>query len=73
MPSEASCHHRSLVVGSHCRVEQCSRGHIHVTLGDVTLRLRPKEFIAAATALHLAAGRLDPPDPESPSATRLLC
>lgn len=73
MHPNRSCDHTALVVGQHCRVEQCSHGHVHVTLGDLTLRLRPGDFIATAAALEVAARRLDTSQLESSSTTRLLC
>ena len=72
MSSKSSCQHRNLVVGENCRVEQCSRGTVHVVFGDLTLRFRPTEFLQVSTALRVAADRLEGP-PTEMVATRLLC
>ncbi len=68
---EQGCCHFTVVVGPNCRVEQCEHGTVHVSLGDMTLRLRPESFQALATALGVAAGRIETTEPAS--ATRLLC
>jgi len=54
-------------------VEQCSRGTIHVRLGEITLHLRPQEFVSIAAALRMASNRVDSPELEPATATRLLC
>ena len=73
MQSRRSCRHRKLVVGETCQVEECSHGTIHVALGNVTLRLSPERFLAAVTALRVAADRLERDGTAAaPVATRLL-
>lgn len=71
--SPRPCDHRRLVTSELCHVEQCSRGTIHLRLGDLTLHLRPQDFVAIATALRTATNRLDASEVESLLATRLLC
>jgi len=71
--AHAKCHHTTLVVGETCRVEQCSKGTIHLVLGDLTLRVSPSAFMATATALGVAARRLDSAGSHAGTATRLLC
>lgn len=70
---DSSCQHQTLVVGETCRVERCSHGRIHLVLGDMTLRVSESAFMATATALGVAARRLDAVAAEAPVATRLLC
>lgn len=67
------CDHRRLVTSELCQVEQCSRGTVHVRLGELTLHLRPQDFVALATALRTATNRLDASAVEPLLATRLLC
>ncbi len=67
------CDHRRLVTSELCHVEQCSLGTVHVRLGDLTLHLRPRDFVAIATALRTATNRLDASEVEPVLATRLLC
>jgi hypothetical protein len=71
--SPRPCHHRRLVSSELCHIEQCSRGTIHVRLGELTLHLRVQDFVAIATALRTATNRLDPSEVEPLLATRLLC
>ena len=71
--SEASCTHTTLVVGETCRVERCSQGTIHLVLGNLTLRVSASSFLATATALGVAARRLEAVDGTDAGATRLLC
>jgi hypothetical protein len=71
MRSPHDCDQRRLVIGENCRVEQCSHGTLHVTLGDVTLRMKAPNFLAITTALQVAANRMEPH--EAAPATRLLC
>lgn len=68
-----SCTHRRLVTSELCHVEQCSHGTIHVRLGELTLHLRPQDFVAIAAALRAATNRLDASEVEPVLATRLLC
>lgn len=67
-----SCLHRRLVTSELCHVEQCSRGTIHVRLGELTLHLRPGDFVAIATALAKASHGVDSPELEATTTTRLL-
>lgn len=69
----SNCQHTTLVVGETCRVEQCSRGTIHLVLGDLTLRVSESSFLTTATALGVAARRLEAKGGHGSAATRLLC
>lgn len=71
--TKSACQHQTLVVGETCRVERCSRGTIHLVLGDLTLRVSESAFVATATALGVAARRLDSVSQGTPATTRLLC
>lgn len=62
---------RKLVIGENCRVEQCGHGVVHVTLGDVTLRMKSSNFVAIATAFQVASNRIE--SFETAPVTRLLC
>lgn len=73
MPAPSSCLHRRLVTSELCHVEQCSRGTIHVRLGEITLHLRPQDFVSIAAALRMASNRVESPELEPATATRLLC
>lgn len=68
-----SCRHRRLVTSELCHVEQSSEGTVHVRLGELTLHLRPQDFVAISTALRTATNRLDAADLDPVVATRLLC
>lgn len=73
MISKQGCHHRRLVLAENIEVQQCSRGRVHLTIGNMTLRLRPSDFIATATALKVAADRMEVDGAEAATVTRLLC
>jgi hypothetical protein len=64
---------KRLVAEGGCRVEQCSHGNIHVSIGNVTLRMKPAEFKAAAAALDIAAGKLEDSLDDSIPDDTLLC
>lgn len=63
-----SCHHHNLISTRVCRVEQCDHGTIHVTIGDLTLRMRETDLREIARALGSAVERIEPP-----AASRLMC
>jgi hypothetical protein len=65
--------HTTLVVGETCRVDQCSSGAIHLTLGNLTIRISPADLLATATALKHAAARLENSMTGGEASTRLLC
>ena len=70
---ERKCRHRKLVVGEGCQVEECSRGTVHVVIGNMTLRMRPEAFLSVATALGMAANRLEGDGAIPGTVTRMLC
>ena len=70
--SNSSCQHTTLVIGETCCVEQCSDGTIRLLLGDLTLRVSASAFLATATALNVAARRMEPAGLEPSTVTRLL-
>ncbi|MBL8951887.1 MAG: hypothetical protein JNK82_13980 [Myxococcaceae bacterium] len=49
--------------GPGCRVERCSCGTLHVTLGAVTLRMEPEVLQAMMPALNHAVTQLPPGEP----------
>ena len=60
------CAHRRLVCGSHFQVEQCAHGTVHLTVGDVTLRMSPSMFQALAATLQEATLQVEGWDAERP-------
>lgn len=60
------CGHRRLVAEGGCRVDQCGHGTVHLTIGDVTLRLSAAAFQSLAATLGQAAARVEESDPERP-------
>ncbi len=62
-----------LVSEKNCRVEKCSHGNVHVSIGNLTLRMKPAEFKKAAKALWVAAQKLDDEIEEGAPANTLLC
>lgn len=48
---DRGCHRRLLAHGESCRVEQCSCGTLHVSVGALTLRLEPA--VVADTSITL--------------------
>ena len=71
--SASNCHHRRLAESELGRVEQCAHGAVHVQLGDVTLRLRSRDFQSIAKLISVAAHRARTPDlGETMTRTRLL-
>lgn len=69
------CHRRLLASGHACRVERCSCGTLHVSLGTLTLRLDPAIVADAAATLERALSEIDasrvddgaPPPPHDPA------
>lgn len=71
--SATNCHHRRLAESELGRIEQCSHGSVHVQLGDVTLRLRSRDFQSVAKLMSVAAHRARTPDlGDAMTRTRLL-
>lgn len=60
MQHPETCRHHRLVSSRLCRVERCEHGTVHVTLGDLTLRMRADDLRELADALGVAAARVDP-------------
>jgi hypothetical protein len=52
------CRFTTLACGRGCRVDRCAHGTIHVTLGDVTLRLSEQSFDSIAAVLVRARGEI---------------
>ena len=62
-----------LVSERNCRVERCSHGNLHVSIGSVTLRMKPADFKSAVDALVVAAAKLEHDLDEVVPADTLLC
>jgi hypothetical protein len=58
MQSSRACSRRVLATGETTLVEQCSCGHVHLTIGGVTLRLDPESLPPIADVLGDAARAL---------------
>lgn len=54
----SACSHVELVRDRSCRITHCDHGTIHLTLGAITVRLKPDQLNALATNLTTAAARL---------------
>ncbi len=61
---------RRLAAEGGCIVDQCSHGTVHVTIGDVTLRLTSAGFQSLASTLRFAVEQVAEPEPKRPD---LLC
>lgn len=61
-----------LVVAESCRIDQTGGGTVLLRLGELTLRLPPRDFLSVAAAVQLAASRVRGPAPGGVCATRLL-
>ena len=48
-----------------CRVERCSHGVIHLTIGGMTLRLEPRKFEVIARTVCAAQSRAGHGDPSA--------
>lgn len=68
--TQSNCAAQMLACGPSCRVERCQHGVVHLSLGNVTVRLSPHQLIEAAEALTKAACRLGAA-PQGPQG--LLC
>ena len=64
------CQHRMLAHGKRHQISQCSRGTVHVTVANTTLRFRQDEFMALAETAK-AAQRALALDVEAPRAHAL--
>jgi hypothetical protein len=50
-----SCHRTILAAGEACLIEQCSCGHIHFTVGPITMRLEPAALGSLAETFATAS------------------
>lgn len=66
---DARCEFETLAEGHGCRVERCSHGVIHVTVGGVTLRLEARQCYDLTRTLRAAAARVERPT----ETARALC
>jgi hypothetical protein len=71
MEREDGCEPHVLAAERCCRIEQCTHGTLHLTIGALTLRLAPEHLAELATALGTAVQRLG--IAESRRSDRLLC
>ena len=59
--SSAACPSRPLVEGPVCRIDRCGCGTMHLTIGALTLRLKPSAARELADALASAVDLSDEP------------
>jgi hypothetical protein len=68
LPPARRCDLEALAQTDGCRIDRCDCGWIHVTVGTVTVRIRPSQCTELAAALahatHVLAGE---------DARRMLC
>ena len=62
MSDPEPCTRRTLATGDLARIEQCSCGAIHLTIGAATLRLSPAAFPSVAATIADATRQLSPFD-----------
>lgn len=63
--SDASlCQARTLAQRGAIRIDLCSCGQVHLTVGALTLRLAAPALAAINEVVHVALARLDPPGAE---------
>ena len=67
---KSACVRRRLAAQGGCIVDQCSHGTVHVTIGDVTLRLSGEGFRSLASTLRFAVEQVAEPEAKRPE---LLC
>jgi hypothetical protein len=60
------CQRRLLASGDTCRVERCSCGTLHVSLGALTLRLEPSVVVDTIATLERALVELDQTNESAP-------
>lgn len=60
MALDPDCGRRLLAAGRSCRVEQCSHGTVHLTIGALTLRVPVEALSDLAHTLGAALGRPGP-------------
>lgn len=68
--ASTSCPSRQLVDGPVCRIDRCGCGTMHLTIGALTLRLKPSAARELAEALTSAIERAHAPVEPDP---RHLC
>ena len=66
MSSTTPCQSRRLAAHGPIRVDLCSCGQVHVSVGPTTLRLAPAVVRALGETLRTAIARLDPGPPPLP-------
>lgn len=59
--SSTACPSRSLVDGPVCRIDRCGCGTMHLTIGALTLRLKPSAARELADALASAVELAEAP------------
>ena len=67
-PAAKDCRHRLLAHGEAHRITHCTCGHVHVTLGNTTVRLMPDAFQTLADSVAEATEAIAP-DPTPLSST----
>lgn len=65
--SERPCRLRTLAREPGCRIDACEHGHVHLSLGAVTLRLRPDELDRLHRAVATAVAGLASEAPAPPT------
>jgi hypothetical protein len=66
MSPTAPCQSRRLAARGPIRIDLCSCGQVHVSIGPTTMRLAPPVLRALSEALHTAVARLESPPPPLP-------
>ena len=66
MSSSTPCQSRRLAARGPIRIDLCSCGQVHLSIGPTTVRLAPAVVRALGDALRTAIARLDPPPPPLP-------
>lgn len=58
-PADPRCARTNLAVTESCLVQRCSCGHIHLSIGPITLRLPPEAIAGLARGLQIATQTLE--------------
>lgn len=66
MSPSTPCRSRRLAARGPIRIDLCTCGQVHVSIGPTTMRLAPSVLRALGDALRTAIARLEPPPPPLP-------
>ena len=57
--SDRSCTTSDIAASPRCLVQRCNHGKVHVSVGEITLRLNESTFLEVAATMSRAASKID--------------